>query len=511
MKRFRSAWLLLSFCLTGCAGPQPGKPEADVYDPMQPDPLPVQHLRAYPEAATGVFLSLADFENAPGAASGAEQVEHFSVVGSAGTAPRPRFVLNITRTGAAALAVTLPPGARLRYDVPHVHDWSKYNLLSIALHTEAARDDLQVTLITPSGSYRSPRRLLGGQWSTVLVDLQGLGERDDFDIQDIQAIEVSLANPGGRVRLGLDDILLIDNRRRLEPTPPELTLRRRGLDWLVDWQRWDRLLVLHESPDGLYRFKRTQAQLQVLGPDDRPDPAGQEDLALLGSDRIGRVRLLEANALRVRLAVDWFFPSRLGQWSSLGVRRVNWQYTFYADGRWVTHLRVNNAGGAAVSRLVVEPPFAAVFPAAEAATDRHEIADLAGPVAATSWQMLAPQTPKAAAAALRRGYTTPGRIRLDLGDGEFYSPGDADRDRFDESAGCWDLAAENGHCRFRLLPPPGGLPRPVFRIRSVRRPVSVSLEGLAVRDLVELESGDVLFQLPGRIDQPCWVEVRSGG
>ncbi len=510
MNRSRSAWLLLSLCLAGCAGPQPDQPAAKVYDPMLPDPLPVQHLRAYPEAATGVFLSLADFENAPGAPSGARQIEHFSVLGASGAHPKPRFVLNITRTGAGALAVTLPPGARLRYDVPHVHDWSKYNLLSIALHTEAVRDDLQVTLISQAGSYRSPRRLLGGQWSTVLVDLQGLAERADFDMQDIRAVELSLANPGGSVRLGLDDILLIDNRRRLEPTPPGLTLRRRGLDWLVDWQKWDRLLVLHESPDGLYRFKRTQAGLQVLGPDDRPDPAGQENLALLGSDRIGRVRLLETNALRVRLAVDWFFPSRLGQWSSLGVRQVNWQYTFYADGRWVTHLRINNAGGAALSRLLVETPFAAMFPAAETATDHHEIAGLAGPVASSSWQMLSPRTPESAAPALRRGYATPGRVRLELGDGDFYAPGDADRDRFDESAGCWDLAAGNGHCRFRLLPPRHGLQGPVFRIRSVDRPVSVNLEGLAVRDVVELDGGDILFQLPGRIDQPCWVEIRSG-
>ena len=59
-----------------------------------------------------------------------------------------------------------------------------------------------------------------------------------------------------------------------------------------------------------------------------------------------------------------------------------------------------------------------------------------------------------------------------------YAPGDADRDGFDESQGCYFLAASRGHCRFTIFPPREGLLGPVFRIAGPwTGPVNVNTEG----------------------------------
>jgi len=67
----------------------------------------VQQARAYPETATGVFVSLADFEDVPGGEKGHTQVRHFAVR-PGGTSGGRKFVVNVTRTGVGALEVALP-------------------------------------------------------------------------------------------------------------------------------------------------------------------------------------------------------------------------------------------------------------------------------------------------------------------------------------------------------------------------------------------------------------------
>ncbi|MFP4355053.1 MAG: hypothetical protein ACLFUJ_07985 [Phycisphaerae bacterium] len=493
----------------GC-GPGPDDAtQGPRYDPRLPDPIPVQQRRAYPEAQTGVFLSLADFENAPDSPAGAKQLEHFSIrSGPNGPAQpaQPRFVLNITRTGAGALAARMQPGSTLRYDVPHVRDWSGYMLLSMAVHTEADRDDLRIRLISKAGSYTAPLRLCQAGWTAVAVDLRSLAETEAFDLRNVQAVEISLANPGRSVRLGLDDILLIDNRRRIQPSPEKLTLRRRGLDWLIDWAAWDRLLVLEESPDGLYRFKRTQTHLQVLGPDQQAQAAG-ESLAALGTQRVGQVNLLESNPLRVRLEQVWYFPDRRGQWARTGVRSVRWLHTLYKDGRWVSHLEINNAAGPTLAALRIDPPFAAAFAGTQAVRDRLDLPDFAGPIGRFSWQMVSGANPSAAA--LQAAYLQPGKAHIAIAEKQFFAPGDVDRDRFDQSQGCWSFRADGGHCRFRLSPPPEGLADPVIQVDGLNRQVAVSVEGRAIRDVVTIEPGRVLFQLPGPLLREVWVELTS--
>ncbi|KKK72195.1 hypothetical protein LCGC14_2906330 [marine sediment metagenome] len=81
-------------------------------DPLYVAPLPVLQQRAYAEAVTGRFVSLADFEpSGLGWRPGHRQLEDFRIT-PAGRG-RLKFVVNITRTGAGAMQADLPGGASL--------------------------------------------------------------------------------------------------------------------------------------------------------------------------------------------------------------------------------------------------------------------------------------------------------------------------------------------------------------------------------------------------------------
>ncbi|MHC4294040.1 MAG: hypothetical protein ACYSTL_00475 [Planctomycetota bacterium] len=221
----RTAWVVLVMCasLSGCAAPdRPEPPAPPVSPPLVP--LAFQQLRTYRETVTGRFISLVDFEDtAPH--RGFEQVDWFSIRPHAGAGER-KFAVNITRTGAAAMSVALPKGSRLVLSVPYFQDFSGYSLVSFALHSETLRGDLCVTVGTGQASWTSHRTLVAEGWNTVLVDIKRLESLDEFDIENVRTIEFFFADAVGPVRFYLDDILLIDNARELEPVPPGFTVRK---------------------------------------------------------------------------------------------------------------------------------------------------------------------------------------------------------------------------------------------------------------------------------------------
>jgi hypothetical protein len=115
---------------------------------------------------------------------------------------------------------------------------------------------------------------------------------------------------------------------------------------------------------------------------------------------------------------------------------------------------------------------------------------------------------KAAPETTAQSYLRPGQLRKELAEEEVYAPGDAQKDGFDESQGCYFLAARQNRCRFTLAPPEGGVVDPVFRVAGeFQAGASASSEGLAVRDVVSLEDGSVLLILPGRVVRATTVEV----
>ena len=486
--------------LAGCRWSRPAEPTPPE---NTPDPLPVQQARAYGETVTGLFVSLVDFEDSADGSKGHSQVEQFSIAPS-GKRGRKKFVVNITRTGVGAMEVTLGPVAMLKFACPDIHDFTGYTLLTMALYSEALRDDLRVTLVSDSGSWASHRTLVTPGWNNVLIDIQRLANVRDFSTTSVREIHIAFADAVGDVTFNLDDIMLIDNRRTLKPTPPGIKLVKRGLDYELTAGGREKPIVLAQSKDGLWRMGRRQSIVR-LSSNDKPLTAGAEDLAVMGKRKVGRVEILEHNKLRVRMASTWYFPTRAGEWASLAIRQVRWEYTIYADGAWITNVELNNAGGREIRQVGLFLGEPAAWDDGAVGSERIE-SNFTGFVARWNYMFASPQANQRSAFAQ---YLRPGRIEIHMGRGDVRPPGDTDANHFDESRGCYYLSANRaGHCRFTFHPGRIGRRNAVFHVSGPwSQTVSVNAAGMALRRITRLGDGSALFVLPGPITTPKRIEV----
>lgn len=465
-------------------------------------PLALQQVRVYPETVTGRFVSLVDFEDAESGLRGFEQVGLFSIHPRR-TEGACRFVVNITRTGAGAMEAHLPKGSRLVFPIPGYRDFTGYSLVSFALYSETLRDDLRMTLTTDSASWTSHRTLVRPGWNTVMIDIRRLQLVPGFDITSVSRIALGFVDAAGPVRFNLDDIMLLDNARKLEPAPKGITLYKSGLDYRITLPHRPRPIVLAQCGDGLWRVGTVQPIVQIAPPDQSPPPPG-EHLELMGPRRVGQVKVLETNRIRMRLGNTWYFPTRPGEWISLGIRRIQWEYTFYGDGRWVTHVEVNNSGGREIGTVRIWVGEEVAWSGRGVSCDLL-VRRFPGPVG--RWSFLAAPN-NLQKQTLRKNYLAGGTVETMIAARGVFAPGDFDRDGFDESQGCYFLKSVKGHCRFRIVPPFDGLLNPVFRLagRWSNR-VSVSAHGLMVRNIVHLPDKSILFTLPGWIRRTTAIEV----
>ena len=502
-------------------------------------PLPIQQSQVYPETVTGRFVSLADFEEAPLAGQpGHAQVRHFTV-SPAGSGAGMKYVVNITRTGAGALEANLPMGSSLVYRLPEVHDFSDYCLLSMAIYSRSVRDDLRVLLVTDRAGWESHPVLLRTGWNNVLIDIQRLKVLPDFNTRRVREIRLRFAGGGkgaaGAVRINLDDIMLIDNRREILPLPEGLRLIRRGMDYELHLPGDSKPINIHQGHDGLWRMGPLQPVISLiargeggpsafeLSPATRPAgrpgtgsvAAPREELDAMGRWRVGEVRVVEHNAVRLRMSNTWYFPTAAGQWpggdgqssgasepAALGARRIRWEYTFHGDGRMITDVSINNVGGRRLATVSLTAPRQAMW--SDGKRRRRMLVSDFADVGRWSF-LLAGDGPRGRA--YEDNYANPARLAVRMGS-RGVADGDAGGDGFDETRGCYRLAAEVGHCRFYFHPPPGGLADAVVRVTGRwKGKVAASSEGLALRRLVRLGDGSVLFVVPGVLKRPAWVEV----
>ena len=476
------------------------------------EPLPVQQQRVYPETVTGRFVSLADFEDsALTGEPGYRQVGQF-VLSPQAPGGELKYAVNITRTGVGALEAAIPPGSSLVWALPELHNFSPYTLMMFAIYSREIRDDLQIVLTSDKASWRSPPLLLKPGWNDIGVDIQRLMKLEDFDGKGVRAVRLAFGTPerparGEGVRINLDDILLIDNRRRIAPTPPGIKLYKSGLDYELHTEHRAAPFRLTQHSDGLWRLGDDQAAVELSATGGVRGAAAEvaEDLSVFGRRRVGEVAVLESNAVRVRLANTWYFPRSAGQWQSLAIRQIRWEYTFYDDGRQVTDVVINNAGGEEVRSLRIGVP-------REAAWSDGSVGRLRGegsfPASVGRWSWLT--TPEAAR---MRGYganfAKPGEIEIRMGKQQA-GDGDVAGDGFDESQGCYYLSAKEGHCRFVLRPPAEGLSDAVIRVGGPwGGRVSASSEGQSLRPLAMTPDGSAVFVVPGRVSRPVWVEVTA--
>jgi hypothetical protein len=401
------------------------------------------------------------------------------------------------------MEVLLPPQSALVFTDLPIRDFRPYTLLSLAVHCQTVRDDLQVVLGSQKGSRTWPCVLLRPGWNTVLVDIQHLSDDPLFDAAAVKTVALALADATGPERLYLDDVLLVENSRLIQPVPEGLRLRRVGTDWRVELRGRRQPLVLSQSPGGLWRLGEDQPILQLAAPGRGPDGNG-EDLWLMGERRRGEVELLEHNEVRVRLASTWYFPARGGEWATLAVRRIRWEYTFYGDGRCVVNVDLNNAGGEAIGAGRLIMPEESAWPGRQQPSREKVIQDVG---TAGRWCcLLAPEGDDGEA--IQAAYSTPPPLEVAVAGAGPQGGGDADRHGFDEGQGCYFLRAKGGLCRFTVPARTPPLVNPVFRVLGPwKGQVHVSADGAAIRDVAVLEDGCALFQLQGRIKRPSSVEV----
>ena len=274
MRRSALAILTIAVLLPGCEWvrswwPWAEKPQAP-QKPQKPhpaakplvEPLVIQQAKAYPETATNDFVSLVHFEDEQDGRRGHDQIAHFMIVPRKRSAER-KFVVNITRTGVGAMRVVLPPKCELVFTIPDMHDFSSYTLVSMALYSEAFRDDLRVALTTDGGPWTSHRTLLRRGWNTVLIDIKRLARHRGFDITGVRTIRLSFADAAGPVAFNLDDVMLVNNARVIQPVPTGVMCRKVGLDHFMSLPGWRGVLAISQSDDGLWRLGTHQTIVQL--------------------------------------------------------------------------------------------------------------------------------------------------------------------------------------------------------------------------------------------------------
>lgn len=93
------------------------------------------------------------------------------------------------------------------------------------------------------------------------------------------------------------------------------------------------------------------------------------------------------------------------------------------------------------------------------------------------------------------------------------APGDLNRDGFNESEGCYELALADGLLRFKLKPGLFLRHRPIFRVRGTAgKDCWVYADGRIINRQGRDQTGNLLFTLPRVISVPLTIEVntRSG-
>ena len=165
-----------------------------------------------------------------------------------------------------------------------------------------------------------------------------------------------------------------------------------------------------------------------------------------------------------------------------------------------------DAGGEPIGRVTIDlGPQEAAWASGETGPRRDE-ENFVGPVA--SWGYLVAPT---FGRRWMANYRSPGRLEPVIADGDAFAPGDGNRDRFDESQGCYYLRARDGHCRFRIVPGAEPLKQPAVRVMGPwDGAVSINVEGRAVRHYARLDDGSVLFCLLQDVDRPVFVELSAG-
>jgi hypothetical protein len=89
------------------------------------------------------------------------------------------------------------------------------------------------------------------------------------------------------------------------------------------------------------------------------------------------------------------------------------------------------------------------------------------------------------------------------------SDGDANNDGYNETLGAYQVIAKGPRMEMTLAPASAELVRPLIEISDLPagKPL-VTLEGRLIESLTRLKNGNVLIEVPARIERPTTLNVR---
>ncbi|MCK4341454.1 MAG: hypothetical protein KAY37_07015 [Phycisphaerae bacterium] len=574
----------------GCDSFRSGSEPLNKSDEVSISALHRRMQAAYPDLASGRFVSLADFE-AP------EQAAMFRTVGadgSEGDRPQPSLSLMCRRaeTGSSSLEALLSGSAdRLVLegrpsDEPALpRDWREYSLLLISIH--GPPDGAVVEFSVLSGE-RTPIRwtrtlAVSSGWTLFRFDLATIG--DTIDLSDVRTLTWRTPFARAPVALHLDDLILADNARYLlgeKAGPDELYVFTRGerihvgVSTRFELAFADGLIVAWKDPGG-----ENLAEIGGLGPWPVPLPADwsvrpgvpvvcdDPDLFTSWGSRVATSqRVVEASSFRVvlegrRRFVDTPATQPADTPGDDSEPGHTWQYVIYPCGR--VHVRVTSTAAGTgwgtprvgyVVSLNGRQNFQRVHPPAAdargepvsfvlAARRRARQADLLWTWPRTSglgrqrelfgqtgrrWAVLVGDITAAdvveTAHLLRlwppdgdtalegercaADYQNPVCLAPTAGRLVTNVPGDFDRDGYNESEGCYELALAGDVLRFDFDPGPSMRCDPIFRIHETAgRSCRVYARGRMVRALGRDANNNLLFHLGRLVSSPANIEVHA--
>ena len=335
--------------------------------PVSDRPLPPVSDRiqqAYEDAASGRFITLADFET----------VEHAQIFRIEGTTSfdNPRITAQRSRqeTGAGSLSAVFNTSSDVLLcdsetanDWSLVRDWSGYHLFLATVH--APRDGIVLRLDVRSGTdhvsmFERAGLPLSVGWNLLRFDLADIGER--VDLTDVRSVRFSCSNLSEPVELFFDDLVLADNRRDLfgspDAAPGSLYVRTEGrrlrvgsvgrfeivfargriVQWFDASRDSERLvnLVGLGSLGPLPLLVRSAESPLAVDPDD------ENQWRPLGELALARQAVLEAGRVRVVVRGERFYLTP-GQEPGEDTPNHTATYTVYPQGRIVTQLQCTTA------------------------------------------------------------------------------------------------------------------------------------------------------------------------
>ncbi|HPS51972.1 MAG TPA: hypothetical protein PLK08_00300 [Phycisphaerae bacterium] len=407
-----------------------------------------------------------------------------------------------------AVKAVLPPKAWLTYQAGRKQPLDIANFTHLAFDMEYSGEIgvCQVIIDSDSGQWTSRPIAVSRGVNQVILGIHQLWRSVDFDVHAVSALKIGF--PDAELNRGfiLRNVRFLRDLRNVSPSPAGIELQEIGWDYILKFCDSGERLELFRSDDGLWRMGLAQPVLRLARFGGRKlAESGGEELDAMGKDRFGEVDLLEHNIVRIQLADNWYFNGFEGGIKAFSNRYVRWTYTIYGDGRCVVAAELDNSGGPELEKVEISVRSQRAAWHGKGMSGAMSDDSFIGPMGKWTFMTVIGDKNRMR---FFQNYLNPAKIKPILSQKGIFAPGDADRDGFDESQGCYCLAGRPAGCKFEVICDEKPLFLPIFKIFGPWKKLpTVVVEGRRIEKKVLLGDGSVLFELPGEYRRNFTVEV----